>query len=76
MIPSLALLLAFQLAGEVLRPALGLPVPGPVIGMVLLLLMLLACCYFVSFWFNINSRTLFISPQTFPASAAKAPSRS
>lgn len=41
MIASLALLLAFQLAGEVLRLALGLPVPGPVIGMVLLLLMLI-----------------------------------
>ena len=37
MIAALALLLGFQLAGEVIRLGLGLPVPGPVIGMVLLL---------------------------------------
>lgn len=36
MIGALATLLACQLAGEVLARALGLPVPGPVIGMVLL----------------------------------------
>jgi len=41
MIAALALLLGFQLAGEVIRLALALPVPGPVIGMVLLLLMLI-----------------------------------
>jgi holin-like protein len=40
-IASLALLLAYQLAGEVIVLALGLPVPGPVVGMVLLLLTLL-----------------------------------
>lgn len=40
MIAALALLLAFQLAGEVLRVALHLPVPGPVIGMALLLVYL------------------------------------
>jgi holin-like protein len=34
---ALALLLAFQLAGEAAVYALGLPVPGPVLGMVLLL---------------------------------------
>ncbi|MDD2990973.1 MAG: CidA/LrgA family protein [Zoogloea sp.] len=37
MIQAIALLLAFQLAGETLRVALHLPVPGPVIGMALLL---------------------------------------
>ena len=41
MIAALALLLAFQLAGEALRVALHLPVPGPVIGMTLLLLYLI-----------------------------------
>lgn len=41
MIAALALLLGFQLAGEVIRLALGLPVPGPVIGMVLLLAVLI-----------------------------------
>ncbi|MBB4286219.1 CidA/LrgA family protein [Roseospira goensis] len=40
MLPMLALLLVFQLAGEALRHALALPVPGPVIGMVALLLTL------------------------------------
>jgi len=34
---ALALLLAFQLIGEATVYALGLPVPGPVLGMVLLL---------------------------------------
>jgi holin-like protein len=34
---ALALLLAFQLIGEAAVYALGLPVPGPVLGMVLLL---------------------------------------
>lgn len=41
MIAALALLLAFQLAGEALRVALHLPVPGPVIGMALLLVYLI-----------------------------------
>ena len=36
MIGSLLVLLGFQLAGEVLRRLLGLPLPGPVIGMLLL----------------------------------------
>jgi holin-like protein len=34
---TLALLLAFQLVGEAITFALGLPVPGPVLGMTLLL---------------------------------------
>lgn len=34
---GLALLLAFQLAGEVAAPLLPIPIPGPVVGMVLLL---------------------------------------
>lgn len=34
---ALALLLAFQLIGEAIVFALGLPIPGPVFGMVLLL---------------------------------------
>ena len=41
MILALALLLGFQLVGEVIRLALGLPVPGPVIGMVLMLVVLI-----------------------------------
>ncbi len=35
-LPFLTMILALQLAGEVLHLALGLPVPGPVIGMALL----------------------------------------
>ncbi|NML26056.1 CidA/LrgA family protein [Zoogloea dura] len=42
MIQAFALLLAFQLAGETLRVALHLPVPGPVLGMALLLIWLVA----------------------------------
>ncbi len=42
MIPDLTMLLLFQLSGEVLARALGLPLPGPVIGMGLLLGLLLA----------------------------------
>ena len=38
MIGALAVLLAFQLIGEILVQVSGLPAPGPVIGMVLLLL--------------------------------------
>ena len=37
MLPALTALLVFQLVGEAARLALGLPVPGPVIGLVLLL---------------------------------------
>ena len=39
---DLAILLMFQFAGEMIRAVTGLPVPGPVIGMVLLLVALLA----------------------------------
>ncbi len=42
MIAHIALLLAFQLAGEVMRTALGLTIPGPVIGMALFFIALLA----------------------------------
>ena len=38
MIRALALLLSCQLAGEVASRSLGLPVPGPVLGLVLLFL--------------------------------------
>lgn len=41
MIPAITALLACQLAGEVAARALRLPVPGPVVGMVLLFLVLL-----------------------------------
>jgi holin-like protein len=41
MLPILALLLVFQLAGEALSHALDLPVPGPVLGMLGLLLALI-----------------------------------
>ena len=39
---AITALLVCQLAGEVLARSLALPIPGPVIGMVLLLLVLLA----------------------------------
>ena len=39
---DLAVLLMFQVAGELVRAVTGLPVPGPVIGMVLLLIALMA----------------------------------
>ena len=42
MIASLSLILVCQLAGEVLVHGLGLPMPGPVIGLLLLLALLLA----------------------------------
>lgn len=42
MIASLALILLCQLAGEAMVRAVGLPMPGPVIGLVLLLVLLLA----------------------------------
>jgi holin-like protein len=41
MLGALTLLLVYQLAGEVIVLALDLPVPGPVIGMLLLFLTLL-----------------------------------
>lgn len=36
MIPALVILLSFQLAGEIAARGLSLPVPGPVIGLLLL----------------------------------------
>lgn len=42
MLGALTTLLIYQLAGEVFVQALGLPVPGPVIGMLALFLTLLA----------------------------------
>jgi len=42
MIASLSLILLCQLAGEVFVRGLGLPVPGPVVGLMLLLVLLLA----------------------------------
>lgn len=41
MLAALTLLLVFQLAGEIIARASGLPVPGPVIGMALLFLALM-----------------------------------
>jgi putative effector of murein hydrolase LrgA (UPF0299 family) len=40
MIRSLALLLACQLSGEVIARSTGVPVPGPLIGLVLLVILL------------------------------------
>ncbi|QPF85679.1 CidA/LrgA family protein [Bradyrhizobium genosp. L] len=42
MIASLSLILLCQLVGEVIVRALAVPVPGPVVGLVLLLVLLLA----------------------------------
>jgi holin-like protein len=42
MIASLSLILLCQLAGEVIVRGLGLPVPGPVVGLMFLLILLLA----------------------------------
>jgi holin-like protein len=42
MIASLSLILLCQLAGEVIVRGLGLPMPGPVVGLIMLLLLLLA----------------------------------
>ena len=42
MIPALAILLSFQLVGEVATRGLGLPLPGPVLGMVGMLLAMIA----------------------------------
>jgi holin-like protein len=41
MLGSLALLLIFQLVGEILAKALSLPIPGPVLGMLLLFIVLI-----------------------------------
>lgn len=41
MLAAVAMLLTFQLAGEVLRLALDLPLPGPVLGLAMLLLWLI-----------------------------------
>ncbi|WBU57114.1 CidA/LrgA family protein [Paracoccus sediminicola] len=38
MIPALTLILVFQLVGEVASRGLGLPLPGPVVGLVLVVL--------------------------------------
>ncbi len=46
MIASLSLILLCQLAGEVFVRGLGLPMPGPVIGLMLLLVLLLARDHF------------------------------
>lgn len=40
MIATLAIILGFQLTGEIASRGLGLPLPGPVVG----LLLLVACC--------------------------------
>ncbi|MCU0520574.1 MAG: CidA/LrgA family protein [Anaerolineae bacterium] len=41
MVGGLALLLVFQLAGDLIATLTGIPIPGPVIGMLLLFLVLL-----------------------------------
>lgn len=41
MVQGLLIVLLFQLLGELIVVSLGLPVPGPVLGMVMLLLLLL-----------------------------------
>lgn len=41
MLPALTLLLVYQTVGEIISHALDLPVPGPVIGMLLLFVSLL-----------------------------------
>ena len=38
MIPALCIILTFQLIGEVTARSLGLPLPGPVLGLILLVL--------------------------------------
>jgi holin-like protein len=48
MIASLGLILLCQLAGEVIVRGLGLPMPGPVVGLLFLLLLLLARDRFVA----------------------------
>ncbi|HEY8332366.1 MAG TPA: CidA/LrgA family protein [Tardiphaga sp.] len=46
MIASLSLILLCQLAGEIMVRGLALPVPGPVLGLLLLLVLLLARDHF------------------------------
>jgi holin-like protein len=46
MIPALTLLLGCQLVGEVVARGLGLPVPGPVLGLALLLVSLFSAARF------------------------------
>ena len=41
MLPSLTLLIVCQFAGEVITRTAGLPLPGPVVGLVLLLVLLI-----------------------------------
>lgn len=48
MIASLSLILLCQLAGEVIVRGLGLPMPGPVLGLLFLLLLLLGRDRFVA----------------------------
>jgi holin-like protein len=48
MIASLSLILLCQLAGEVIVRGLGLPMPGPVVGLLFLLLLLLTRDRFVA----------------------------
>jgi len=48
MIASLSVILPCQLAGEVIVRGLGLPMPGPVVGLLFLLLLLLARDRFVA----------------------------
>ena len=48
MLASLSLILLCQLAGEVIVRGLGLPMPGPVVGLLFLLLLLLARDRFVA----------------------------
>ncbi|HMH72809.1 MAG TPA: CidA/LrgA family protein [Bradyrhizobium sp.] len=48
MIASLSLILLCQLAGEVIVRGVGLPMPGPVVGLLFLLLLLLARDRFVA----------------------------
>lgn len=55
MISTLAIILSFQLAGEVISRALSLPMPGPVVGLILLLL---ACVLRPSVGTLIRSTTL------------------
>jgi holin-like protein len=50
MIHAVALLLAFQLAGEIVARLSGLPLPGPVLGMAALMLAFLA-------WPTLHTRT-------------------
>jgi len=48
MLGALTILLVFQLVGEIISHGLGLPIPGPVIGFILLLLALLVGAWAMS----------------------------